>query len=108
MGGDFYYDPLADKTEAESNLVLVGGGVGINPLVSILLEYRDLLRTTESHPEANIRPGKVHLLYSARTECELVFRASIESLLMLRWLLAMVWGFFFSVFRFRIVGGNKH
>ncbi|KAG8189223.1 hypothetical protein JTE90_013755 [Oedothorax gibbosus] len=74
VGGDFFYDPLSDNAEAESNLVLVGGGVGINPLVSILLEYRDLLRSTINHPESEIEPGKVHLLYSARTECELVFR----------------------------------
>lgn len=108
MGGDFYYDPLADKTEAESNLVLVGGGVGINPLVSILLEYRDLLRTIENHPEANIRPGKVHLLYSARTECELVFRASIEKCINVKMVISNGLRVGFSVFRFGIVSGNKH
>ncbi|GIZ00662.1 hypothetical protein CEXT_402012 [Caerostris extrusa] len=27
VGGDFYYDPLANKKEAEANLLLIGGGV---------------------------------------------------------------------------------
>ncbi|CAL1263200.1 unnamed protein product [Larinioides sclopetarius] len=74
VGGDFYYDPLANQKEAEANLLLVGGGVGINPLVSILCEYKDLLLAKQFRPEISVQPGKVHLLYSARTENELVFR----------------------------------
>lgn len=74
VGGDFYYDPLANRKEAEANLLLVGGGVGINPLVSILCEYRDLLLAKQFQPETAAQPGKVHLLYCARTESELVFR----------------------------------
>ncbi|GFY68253.1 oxidoreductase NAD-binding domain-containing protein 1 [Trichonephila inaurata madagascariensis] len=74
VGGDFYYDPLSNKFEAEANLLLVGGGVGINPLVSILCEYRDLLLATHYQTESAIQPGRVHLLYSARTENELVFK----------------------------------
>ncbi|GFU37024.1 oxidoreductase NAD-binding domain-containing protein 1, partial [Nephila pilipes] len=74
VGGDFYYDPLTNKLEAEANLLLVGGGVGINPLVSILCEYRDLLLATQYRSESSIHPGRVNLLYSARTESELVFK----------------------------------
>ncbi|GIY30195.1 hypothetical protein CDAR_200891 [Caerostris darwini] len=74
VGGDFYYDPLANKKEAEANLLLIGGGVGINPLVSILCEYRDLLLATQFQSESAVHPGRVHLLYSARTESELVFQ----------------------------------
>nr|XP_042899126.1 oxidoreductase NAD-binding domain-containing protein 1 isoform X2 [Parasteatoda tepidariorum] len=74
VGGDFYYDPLSNRDEAEADLLLIGGGVGINPLVSILYEYRDLLLASQFQSENSIRPGKVHLLYSAKTEEELVFR----------------------------------
>jgi len=74
VGGDFYYDPLSNRNEAESDLLLVGGGVGINPLVSILCEYRDLLLASRFQSENSIHPGKVHLLYSAKIEEELVFK----------------------------------
>lgn len=74
VGGDFFYDPFSDKTEAEADLLLVGGGVGINPLVSILCEYTDLLTAANLENGSDIKPGKVHLLYSAKTEEELVFK----------------------------------
>lgn len=74
VGGDFFYDPFSSATEAEADLLLVGGGVGINPLVSILLEYVNLLHTTSLQNDNSIKPGKVHLLYSGRTEEELVFK----------------------------------
>lgn len=56
--------------------MLIGGGVGINPLVSILMEYVDLLNIANLQSENNIKPGKVHLLYSGRTAEELVFKVS--------------------------------
>ncbi|XP_035221694.1 oxidoreductase NAD-binding domain-containing protein 1-like isoform X2 [Stegodyphus dumicola] len=74
VGGDFFYDPLSNREEAEADLLLVGGGVGINPLVSILCEYRDLLCATKFQNEYSVKPGRVHLMYSARTEEELVFK----------------------------------
>ena len=76
VGGDFFYDPLSNKSEAEADLLLVGGGVGINPLVSILMEYVDLLHSSHLHKENSIKPGKVHLLYSGRTAEELVFKVN--------------------------------
>lgn len=57
-------------------MLLIGGGVGINPLVSILMEYVDLLNIANLQIENNIKPGKVHLLYSGRTAEELVFKVS--------------------------------
>lgn len=57
-------------------MLLIGGGVGINPLVSILMEYVDLLNIANLQSENNIKPGKVHLLYSGRTAEELVFKVS--------------------------------
>lgn len=54
----------------------MGGGVGINPLVSILCEYTDLLTAANLENGSDIKPGKVHLLYSAKTEEELVFKVS--------------------------------
>lgn len=74
VGGDFYYDPLSNRSEAEADLLLVGGGVGINPLVSILCEYTDLLHAIKLQNISDIKPGKVHLLYSAQSEEELVFK----------------------------------
>lgn len=76
VGGDFYYDPQPNTTEATADLLLVGGGVGINPMVSILCEYSDLMHAQHQ----NISPGKVILLYSAKTVDELVFKETFTLL----------------------------
>ena len=39
MGGDFFYPPLSLPASQPHSVLLVAGGVGVNPLVSIL---RDL------------------------------------------------------------------
>ncbi|KAA8586013.1 hypothetical protein FQN60_007582 [Etheostoma spectabile] len=58
------------------DLLLVAGGVGINPLYSILLHSTDLLRLNHASGgrEHNI---SAHLCYSAKNTQELLFKSSI-------------------------------
>jgi len=72
FGGDFYY-PQEDLTEPHS-LVLIGGGVGINPLYSILRHSAELMSSATTPA-----PSQVSLLYSASTADELIFRSDIEA-----------------------------
>jgi len=64
--GPFYYD---DELEKGAPLVLIAGGVGITPMMSIL-RYVD-----EAHPEV-----EAILLYSASTPSELAFRQELEAM----------------------------
>ncbi|KAF5893427.1 oxidoreductase NAD-binding domain-containing protein 1 [Clarias magur] len=73
VGGDFYFDPM--PSDCTVDLLMVAGGVGINPLYSILMHTADLLRL----PNAYI-PGHTHLCYSAKNTKELLFKNSITDL----------------------------
>jgi ferredoxin-NADP reductase len=64
--GTFYYDEQRDKG---APLLLVAGGIGITPMMSIL-RYLN-----EAHPEV-----EVTLLFSATTAEELVFREELEAM----------------------------
>ncbi|XP_076328064.1 oxidoreductase NAD-binding domain-containing protein 1-like isoform X2 [Tachypleus tridentatus] len=72
VGGDFFYDPQPDNIEAKCDILLIGGGVGINPVASITQHYCYL--KSESSTDPVIQPGKLKLFYSARTEKELIYR----------------------------------
>jgi len=72
FGGDFYY-PLNSLKESH-NILLIGGGVGINPLLSIWLQARYLHNSTNC-----AKPEKVSLLYSAVSKDELIFSDVIDS-----------------------------
>lgn len=73
VGGNFYFDPL--PSDPRVDLLLVAGGVGINPLYSIMLHAADLLRL---HPPGKgYRIGSTHLSYSAKNTQELLFKSSI-------------------------------
>ena len=61
--GPFVYLP-----EMSENLVLIGGGVGVTPLLSIFRHVRD----------ASL-PTQVHLLYSVSDSREILFRDEIEA-----------------------------
>jgi ferredoxin-NADP reductase len=76
-GGDVFYDP--DVNEPPHDLLLIAGGIGINPLQSILCHVSDVLKGDNSGQLKGDKsvPGKVLLLYSAVTEDELIFKASI-------------------------------
>lgn len=58
IGGDFTYNPTPSKL---SDLLLVAGGIGINPVMSMLLHQVHL-------------SGHAHLLYSAKNCQELIFK----------------------------------
>ncbi|XP_063042101.1 oxidoreductase NAD-binding domain-containing protein 1 [Engraulis encrasicolus] len=75
VGGDFYYDPAPG--DAPVDLLLVAGGVGINPLYSILLHAADLLRSSHTPGNRLPSPGHTHLLYSAKSTQELLFKSTI-------------------------------
>ncbi|XP_026885906.2 oxidoreductase NAD-binding domain-containing protein 1 [Electrophorus electricus] len=70
VGGDFYFDP--SPSDPTMDLLLVAGGVGINPLYSILMHSADLLRETQGY-----LPGRTHLCYSAKNTKELLFKNNI-------------------------------
>lgn len=71
VGGDFYFDPLPSGPAVD--LLLVAGGVGINPLYSILLHTSDLLRLNQSSAGRHFNIGSAHLCYSAKNTQELLF-----------------------------------
>jgi len=78
FGGDFFYDPTDlqkdDKSWPDSSsLLLIAGGVGINPLLSIFLHARSLCDISALN-----RPRRTVLMYSATTEEELIFRDIID------------------------------
>ncbi|XP_072303888.1 oxidoreductase NAD-binding domain-containing protein 1 isoform X2 [Eucyclogobius newberryi] len=69
VGGDFFFDPA--PSDPTLDLLLVGGGVGINPLYSILLHAADRLKLNQ----ANI--SSAHICYSAKKSQDLLFKSSI-------------------------------
>ncbi|XP_013788312.1 oxidoreductase NAD-binding domain-containing protein 1-like, partial [Limulus polyphemus] len=72
VGGDFFYDPQPNDLDANSDILLVGGGVGINPVASIAQHYCYLKGKNSTSPD--IQPGNLKVFYSARTEKELIYR----------------------------------
>lgn len=77
VGGDFFFDPDLDSPPV--NLLMIAGGVGINPLVSILLHVADLHRLHQSRV-TEYEPGFVNLLYSAKNTDELLFKKTLLDL----------------------------
>ncbi|KAK7109825.1 oxidoreductase NAD-binding domain-containing protein 1-like isoform X3 [Littorina saxatilis] len=73
-GGDFYLDPQAGE-ENPSDVLLIAGGVGINPLYSMIQHLADLNQSPDGPYRANVL-----MLYSARTYPELIFKDHLEQL----------------------------
>ena len=67
VGGNFYFDPKAG--EPIPDLLLIAGGVGINPLYSIVCHVADICSDLQSE-----HTGKTTLLFSAQTTDELLFK----------------------------------
>uniref|UniRef100_A0A3Q1EG53 Oxidoreductase NAD-binding domain-containing protein 1 n=1 Tax=Acanthochromis polyacanthus TaxID=80966 RepID=A0A3Q1EG53_9TELE len=75
VGGEFFFDP--SPSDPSVDLLLVAGGVGINPLYSILLHTTDLLRLNQTSGGRDYAIGSAHLCYSAKNTQELLFKSSI-------------------------------
>uniref|UniRef100_A0A8C5E318 Oxidoreductase NAD-binding domain-containing protein 1 n=2 Tax=Gouania willdenowi TaxID=441366 RepID=A0A8C5E318_GOUWI len=75
VGGDFFFDP--SPSDPSVDLLLVAGGVGINPLYSILLHTADLLHLNHASSKGDYNIGSAHLCYSAKNTQELLFKGSI-------------------------------
>ena len=67
VGGNFYFDPKLD--EPNPDLLLIAGGVGINPLYSIARHVADICNDLHSG-----YTGKTTLLFSAQNTDELLFK----------------------------------
>ncbi|KAJ1102159.1 hypothetical protein NDU88_007213 [Pleurodeles waltl] len=78
VGGDFFFDP--QPCDPPVNLLLIAGGVGINPLFSMLLHVADLHETRRMQGDG-CRMGAVTLYYSAKTTGELLFKRKILDLM---------------------------
>jgi len=77
VGGEFFFDP--QPADASRNLVLIAGGVGINPLLSILRHAADLHRE-RAHRGSGYEMGTTKLFYSAQNTSELLFKKNILDL----------------------------
>ncbi|KAM7124160.1 oxidoreductase NAD-binding domain-containing protein 1 isoform 3-T6 [Ciconia maguari] len=78
VGGDFFFDPQPGDSPVK--LVLIAGGVGINPLFSILLHIADLHGYQEGKGKG-YKMGTVKLYYSAKNTSELLFKENILGLI---------------------------
>ncbi|XP_064624835.1 oxidoreductase NAD-binding domain-containing protein 1-like [Lineus longissimus] len=71
-GGDCFYDPTTqEKWQQPHQLLLIAGGIGINPILSIL---KEAIQNSQSGLE------KVVLLYSAARTNEAIFKETIFEL----------------------------
>ena len=72
VGGDFHYPNRVTDAGARHNLLLVAGGVGVNPLASIF--------THAAEAAAKDKVGQVKMLYSAKSVQELIFRDKLDAI----------------------------
>ena len=85
VGGNFHYpNQITNSVQTTNNnthdLLLVAGGVGINPLASIFLNAYEMKRSaSEQNKVPSLR--QVNLLYSSKTKEELIFRDKIETVI---------------------------
>lgn len=75
VGGDFYYE-VPPKSQDVPEMLLIAGGVGINPLLSIL---RHITPTAATSPSKNI----ITLLYSAKNSEEILFKVYVNFFVLL-------------------------
>ena len=73
VGGDFHYPNRVTDAGARHNLLLVAGGVGVNPLASIFTHAAEAVAATD-------KVGQVKMLYSAKSVQELIFRDKLDAI----------------------------
>lgn len=76
FGGDFFY-PSKNQTSSEHSLLLLAGGVGINPLLSMWLQARSMVKESDLQGSPT-PPRQVRLLYAASSPDEFIFRNYLE------------------------------
>ncbi|KAL5000560.1 hypothetical protein BDV10DRAFT_183333 [Aspergillus recurvatus] len=80
VGGSFVWPPAGVKLEEIRNVVFVAGGVGINPLISMLSHLNNNDESTGVyHPSLNI-----HILYSSRLPESASPESALDQILFLR------------------------
>jgi len=73
IGGDYHYpNVVTEKANCDHNLLMIAGGVGINPLASILRHV------VSQDKDLKNRAAKVRMLYSASSESELIFQDDFD------------------------------
>ena len=79
-GGQFFYEYQPDRVQ---KLLLIAGGIGITPLLSIYRHFNDntSLHSTERMPSTK-RASGVKLLYSCRSIAEMPFGPEVTRLAM--------------------------
>ncbi|KAK3105136.1 hypothetical protein FSP39_017991 [Pinctada imbricata] len=87
VGGDIYFDRDASQNleRKDPNLLLIAGGIGINPIISIMSHVADLKTREDNSDSGKERAepgysGKCALLYSSSTVDELLFKDHILSI----------------------------
>nr|CAB3264611.1 oxidoreductase NAD-binding domain-containing protein 1-like [Phallusia mammillata] len=75
VGGNFFYEH-----KPFNNTLLIAGGVGINPLLSIFRHKRD--RICDIGDSSTDVEGKTALIYSAKTCEDLIFQKQIQEMCM--------------------------
>jgi len=77
VGGDIFYEHLCDE---DRPLLLIGGGVGVNPLLSIFLHKSDINITSSSDSSTTTEPPKpTHFMLTAKSQKDLLFETEISS-----------------------------
>ncbi|XP_068235451.1 oxidoreductase NAD-binding domain-containing protein 1-like [Palaemon carinicauda] len=77
VGGDFYYAP--EVGDPPSDLLLVAGGVGLNPLASMVFHASYLHKLYQENKEEEYCPGKILLLYSAKTYEDILYKPLLDA-----------------------------
>jgi len=75
VGGEFFFD--ANESNISENILLIAGGVGINPMLSI---YQNIYDNHKKYEHLREQFGTTNMLYSATTDSELAFKDVIEDI----------------------------
>lgn len=73
IGGDFFYQPTLNYQTPD--LIFIAGGVGINPLLSMMLQLKNSFEASASKKNF---PESITLLYSAKVFEEILFQVSVR------------------------------